>query len=171
MNGSSTTIRRAGNQETQRFRNFLWISMLMSLAIVFFGMQLMMVGPLKGRLDGIQSRLEMSESDMRKLVASRDAVWKTNDLLTSLQNQGRIAEQLKSTIGEIQALRARITQESQATAQAVASLESLLKMQNQLASSQKSTEMASATVASMKQLQEKILSGAGQTEVASSALD
>ena len=86
MNGS-TTIRRTANTELGGFRSFMWICMVMSLAVVFFGMQLMMVGPLKGRLDGIQARLQESESSMKKLVAGRDSVWKTNNLLSSIEEQ------------------------------------------------------------------------------------
>ena len=61
---TTTTIRRSQNQQNKSFRNFMWISMLMSLAVVFFGMQLMMVGPLKGRLDGIQTRLDLSDEHL-----------------------------------------------------------------------------------------------------------
>ena len=53
---TTTTIRRNSNNQQKGFRNFMWISMLMSLAVVFFGMQLMMVGPLKGRLDTKRDR-------------------------------------------------------------------------------------------------------------------
>ena len=61
--------------------------MLMSLGVVFFGMQLMMVGPLKGRLDTIQARMDSSENNMNKLVAARESVFRTNDLLTGLEDQ------------------------------------------------------------------------------------
>jgi hypothetical protein len=171
LNGSTTTIRRAADRDAQGFRNFMWISMLMSLAIVFFGMQLMMVGPLKGRLDGIQSRLELADGDMKKLVASRDSVWKTNDLLTSLQSQTRMTDQLKVSLSEIQTLREQITTESRSTAEAIAALDGLLNLQNQLVSSQSTTHQASQEIDAIRQLQEKIVQSSGQTEVASNSLD
>ena len=70
MTTTTTTIRRSQNQQNKSFRNFMWISMLMSLAVVFFGMQLMMVGPLKGRLDSIQTRLDLSDEHLNKIAGT-----------------------------------------------------------------------------------------------------
>ncbi|MBC7965052.1 MAG: hypothetical protein H7Z17_03920, partial [Fuerstia sp.] len=119
MNGS-TTIRRNANSELGGFRSFMWICMVMSLAVVFFGMQLMMVGPLKGRLDGIQARLEESEGSMKKLVAGRDSVWKTNNLLTSIEEQASHVQKVEKSLADIQNLRSSVQREAEAANVALA---------------------------------------------------
>ncbi len=171
LNGTSTTIRRSANQEIKGFRNFMWMSMLMSLAVVFFGMQLMMVGPLKGRLDGIQSRLENSEKNMSKLVAARDSVWKTNDMLSGLQEQAGRLDQLKTSIADIQTLRNRVQNEAEAATIALSAVDRIVAVQNRIISEQQLTQQASQQLASLHQLQSAIIRGSEQTDVAVNSLD
>ena len=88
---TTTTVRRNSNLQIRNFRNFMWISMLMSLAVVFFGMQLMMVGPLKGRLDGIQTRHDLIDQSLRQLVTTHDGVKAQPEPTLNLPSRDSIA--------------------------------------------------------------------------------
>ncbi|MFN9718136.1 MAG: hypothetical protein ACK58L_05540 [Planctomycetota bacterium] len=171
MNGTTTTIRKHSDQEMRGFRSFMWMSMVMSLGVVFFGIQLMMVGPLKGRLDNIQARLNVSESNMGKLVAARESVFRTNDLLTTLNEQAGRLDDLQSNIASIETLRSTVTKESEAASSALAALEQMKKVQERLIATQQQTTQASAQLAAMSELQQAILNGSHSTEVAQNSLD
>ena len=145
--------------------------MLMSLGVVFFGMQLMMVGPLKGRLEGIQTRLDSSESSMKKLVASRDGVWKTNDLLTSLEEQSGRLESLKKSIAGIQTLRGTVQKEAEAASVALAALDRMSAVQQRIINEQPQTLQAAEQLTAIQELQKNIIHGSDSTDVASNSLE
>ena len=88
----------------------MWISMLMSLAVVFFGMQLMMVGPLKGRLDGIQTRHDLIDQSLRQLVTTHDGVKAHNSLVDTLLRNEEQMDKLRQRLNDFTALRNRIEQ-------------------------------------------------------------
>lgn len=168
---STTTIRRHSQHDDSSYRSFIWMSMLMSLAVVFFGLQLMMVGPLKGRLDGIQSRLEQSENSMRKLVANRGAVAATNDLLSGLQEQSTRLDSLRHSINSIQTLRTTLQQESESSSVAMAALDRMSGVQQRLLQQQGLTQRASASLQELEELQQAIITGTASTDVAATSLD
>lgn len=145
--------------------------MLMSLAVVFFGMQLMFVGPLKGRLDSIQTRLELSETSMKKLVSTRDTVWRTNDLLSGLDEQASRWGQLKDSLADMQNLRNRVTQEGQAATVALSSLDRISNVQKRLINEQDATQHAARHLAELHELRSRIIRGSDQTDVAVNSLD
>jgi prophage DNA circulation protein len=157
VNGSTTTIRRSSNPEFRGFRNFMGMSMVMSLAVVFFGMQLMMVGPLKGRLETIQTRMESTENNMNKLVAVRDSVFRTNDLLSSLEDQSSRLQSLEQSITDIKTLRTAIEQEAGAAQTALASIDKLSAVQQRIIETEAQTQKASAQFNAMHELQMAIL--------------
>lgn len=171
MNGISTTFRRSASSELREFRNFLGVAMLISLAVVFFGAQLLMVGPLRGRLDGIQSRLELSETSMKKLVSARETVWKTNDLLTGLEDQAAHLDQLRNGIAEIQTLRNRVQNEGESATIALAALDRMSTVQNRIIAEQQTTQQAAQHLSSLHQLQRNVIRAAEQSEVASNSLE
>ncbi len=170
MSGS-TTIKRNSNSELGGFRSFMWICMVMSLAVVFFGMQLMMVGPLKGRLDGIQARLEESEGNMKKLVAGRDAVWKTNNLLTSIEEQAGHLQKVQKSLADIQNLRSNIQREAESSAVAMAALDRISAVQDRLVASQQQTQQATVQVTRLDDLLTTIIHGTENAEVAANSMD
>ncbi len=170
MNGT-TTIRRNSNTELGGFRSFMWICMVMSLAVVFFGMQLMMVGPLKGRLDGIQARLEESEGNMKKLVAGRDTVWKTNNLLTSIEEQASHIQKVQKSFAEIQSLRGNIQREAESSAVAMAALDRMSAVQDRLVASQQQTQQATVQVTRLDDLLTTIIHGGENAEIAANSMD
>ncbi len=170
LNGS-TTVRRNANSEFGGFRSFMGICMVMSLAVVFFGMQLMMVGPLKDRLDEIQARLTESEGNMKKLVAGRDAVWKTNNLLTSIEEQASHIQKVQKSLGDIQNLRTGIQREAEASAAAMTALERMSAIQDRLISGQQQTLQATTQVAKLDELLTTIVHGSANAEVASNSMD
>ncbi len=145
--------------------------MLMSLGVVFFGMQLMMVGPLKGRLDSIQTRLDLSENSMNKLVAARDSVFKTNDMLTVLEDQSGKLEMLQKSISDIQALRQTIQQEADAAIVALAALDRISNVQTRLIATHQQTLQAATQVTAIEDLQKSIVQGSESTEIAANSLD
>ncbi len=145
--------------------------MLMSLAVVFFGVQLMMVGPLKGRLDGIQSRLESSEGNMKKLVAARDGVWKTNDLLTSLGEQTGRLESLRKSVADIQMLRNAIQKEAEVSGVALAAVDRISAVQQRIIQEQSQTALAADQLTAISELQESIIHGSDTTEIAANSLE
>ena len=171
LSGSTTTVRRSSNQELRGFRSFMWMSMLMSLGVVFFGMQLMMVGPLKGRLEGIQARLDSSEGNMKKLVSARDGVWKTNDLLTSLQQQSGQLASLKKSVADIQSLRSTIQKEAEAANIALAALDRMSAVQQRILNGQQQTLQAATQLTAIEEVQKSIIHGSDATEVASNSLE
>ncbi|MEO2018726.1 MAG: hypothetical protein ABGZ53_30625 [Fuerstiella sp.] len=168
---TTTTIRRSQNQQNKSFRNFMWISMLMSLAVVFFGMQLMMVGPLKGRLDGIQSRLDLADEHLNKIVGTRNNVWEANDLLSSLQDQHNKLGDMRVAMTQIGDLRKSLEKESESATSALTALDRMAAVQKRIIASRQQTEEAFGQVASLESLRDNILSGSGQTEVADNSLN
>lgn len=168
---NTTTIRRNSNQQNRSFRNFMWISMLMSLAVVFFGMQLMMVGPLKGRLDSIQTRLDLSDQNMQQLVGVQDGVLETNSLLEDLQEQSGRLEEMRVTMGRISALRNRVESEARSTPDALKQLEHLASLQKQVVAEAAQTDAALAQIARLDSLRDTIIGGSEQTDVADNSLD
>lgn len=171
MNGISTTFRRSAGSELREFRNFLGVALLMSLAVVFFGAQFLMVGPLKGRLDGIQSRLELSEVSMKKLVSARETVWKTNDLLTGLHDQAAQMDQLTDCLAEIRTLRNRVQNEGESATIALAALDRMSSVQNRIITEQQTTQQAAQHLSALHQLQRNVIRTAEQTDVASNSLE
>ena len=143
----------------------------MSLAVVFFGMQIMMVGPLQGRLETITSRLDDSEVSLRKLVGARDGVWRTNDLLTSLKDQTGRLEVLKDSIHDIQTLRNQVENEADAATVALAALDRMTTLQRRIVAEQQTTQNASRELTRMEELQQDILRNAEQLDVAANSFD
>ncbi len=171
MTTTTTTIRRSQNQQNKSFRNFMWISMLMSLAVVFFGMQLMMVGPLKGRLDSIQTRLDLSDEHLNKIAGTRGHVWEANDLLSSLQDQHSKLADMRVAMTHIGDLRRSLEKESESATAALTSLDQLSAVQKRIIASRQQTEDAFGQVADLERLRDAVLSGSGQTEVADNTLN
>jgi len=171
LNGSTTTVRRSSNPDLRGFRSFMWMSMLMSLGVVFFGMQLMMVGPLKGRLDSIQTRLDLSESSMNKLVAVRESVFRTNDLLTSLAEQSSQLQGLKDSIESIQTLNTTVRKEAKSADAAMVALNQITSIQSRLIGTEQQTLQAASRLNSIEELQKAIIDGTESTEVAANSLE
>jgi DNA repair exonuclease SbcCD ATPase subunit len=171
LNGiNQTTIQRHSASEVRAFRQYLWLSILMGLGVVFFGIQLLVVGPLKGRLDRIQTRLEKSESSMNRLVASGSTAGKTNDLLTSLNQQAGHLAGLRGSLAEIRALHDSVKQEGTAAAEAMTAVEQIAQVQDRLIAGKDRTTAAGEQLAAMEALQQAILDGAEGTEVADASL-
>jgi hypothetical protein len=167
---TTTTIRRSQNQQNKSFRNFMWISMLMSLAVVFFGMQLMMVGPLKGRLDGIQTRLDLSDEHLNRIAGTRGNVWEANDLLSSLEDQHSKLAGMRAALTQIGDLRRSLEKESDSATAALTALDRLATVQKRIIASRQQTNEAFEQVAGLENLRDAVLSGSGQTEVADNTL-
>ena len=127
-----TTFRRSTAQQLQGFRRFMSVSILMSLAVVFFSMQLMMVGPLKGQLDRIQKRLDLSDHSLKRLVSARDSVWRANDLLASLEQQADRLSKVDAAITSIETVRNRLARESSAAQESLAALDQIEAVNDQL---------------------------------------
>ncbi|MCX7387140.1 MAG: hypothetical protein NTX48_10795 [Planctomycetales bacterium] len=149
----------------------MWICMTMSLAVVFFGMQLMMVGPLKGRLDGIEARLAESDGNMKKLVAGRDSVWKTNNLLTSIEEQGSHLQKVEKSLADIQNLRSSIQREAESSSVALAALDRISTVQDRLVAGQQQTLEAATQVTKLDELLTSLIKGGENTEVAHNSID
>ncbi|HAD58619.1 MAG TPA: hypothetical protein DCG12_05215 [Planctomycetaceae bacterium] len=168
---TTTTVRRNSNLQIRNFRNFMWISMLMSLAVVFFGMQLMMVGPLKGRLDGIQTRHDLIDQSLRQLVTTHDGVKAHNSLVdTLLRNEGQM-DKLRQRLNEFTALRHRIDTEANAAQEAMKSLEAIAGVQNQVIDASDSTKQAVAELAQLEKLRTRVINSGEQTEVADNSFN
>jgi len=171
LNGiNQTTIQRQNHSEVRAFRQYLWLSILMGLGVVFFGIQLLVVGPLKGRLDRIQTRLDKSETSMSRLVAAGSAAGRTNDLLTSLNQQAGQLSTLRSSLSDIRALRESVEQEGVAAADAMASVQNISEVQDRLISGRDRTIAAGEQLSAMEALQQSILDGAEGTQVADASL-
>ena len=168
---TTTTVRRNSNQQIRNFRNFMWISMLMSLAVVFFGMQLMMVGPLKGRLDGIQTRLDLNDQSLRQLVGTHDGVKAHNSLVDSLQHQTGQMATLREQAAEFAALNNRLNSEAESSQEAMTAIDAMAGVQNRVIEAADSTGDAVAEVARIESLRTKIISGGKHTDVADNSFD
>lgn len=145
--------------------------MLMSLAVVFFGMQLMMVGPLKGRLDGIQTRLDLGDQNLKQLVGAQDGVTEANSLLTDLQEQSNRLIEMQQTIDRIASLRQKMESEAQAATLAMNELDKLTAVQERIIASREETDAAVAQIARLEELRTDIIDGQNQTQVADNSLD
>jgi len=150
-------------------RTLIGVSLLAGLAVVFFGMQILMVGPLQGRLQNIQARLDQSDRSMNKLVNSSSAAAQTNDLLSALDQQASSIEKLSRNIADIQALRHTISTEGVAAIDAMQAVEQIAAVQDRLIAENESTARALDAVDGLESLRRSILEGSAATEVADSA--
>ncbi len=147
------------------------ICIVMSLAVAFFGMQLLMVGPLTGRLDGIQARLNESDNNMKKLVAGRDSVWKTNNLLTSIEEQASQVQKAQKSLVDIQNLRNGILREAESSTVAMTALDRMSEVQDRVVAGQQQTLQASAQITQLDELLAAIIEGSENTVVANNSVD
>lgn len=145
--------------------------MLMSLAVVFFGMQLMMVGPLKGRLDGIQTRLDLADQNIRQLVGTQGGVLEANSLLSSLEEQSDKLSDVRTAVDDIAALRIRLEREADSATTAITELDRMVELQQRVIAARPQTESAVIQVAQLEALRDQIISGSGQTEVADNSFN
>ena len=165
-----TTLRRSGDNQMQGFRRFLSVSILISMAVVFFGMQLMMIGPLQGRLEEIQTRLDLTGHSMKRLVSARDTVWETNDLLTSLEDQAGHLSGLQNSIGEMAAVQNRLREVAQSSDTALNVLDQITEVQSRLAYCDGQITEAGTQLMRLEQLRDDLIRGTDRTEVADNSL-
>ncbi len=162
---------RSSGDDLRSFRAFFAVTMLIAAAVVFFGLQIMMVGPLKSQLSTIQARLDDSEKDMRKLVAERNQLWQTNDLLSSLQEQATKVKSIQASLTSLQNLREHVQKESQQTQKAMAAFNSISSLHKQLAAQDQHTKMALSQLDSLLTLRQSITDAGGKTDAALAAID
>lgn len=166
-----TSQSRSSGDDIRSFRAFFAVTMLIAAAVVFFGLQVMMVGPLKSQLSSIQARLDDSEKDMRKLVAERNQLWKTNDLLSSLQDQAKQVDSIHATLASMQTLREHVQKESLQTQNAIASFNSISALHKQLAAQGSQTKIASSQLDSLLALRQTVTESGDKTDAALAAID
>lgn len=165
------TSDRDPHKELRSFRTFFGVTILVATSVVFFGLQIMMVGPLKNQLDTIQSRLDDTEKDMRKLVAERNQLWHTNDLLSGLQDQAKSVKQIEATLSSIKTLRQQVEHESRETQRAMTAFNSIASLHKRLAAQDKHTEMALGELSDLIELRQSLLESGKDTSKAMAALD
>ncbi len=163
--------RRTGTEDARSFKTFFGVMMLLATAVVFFGLQVMMVGPLKSQLENIQSRLNDSEKNMRKLVAERNQLWRTNDLLSGLQQQSKTVAGIESTLASIRELREHVEHEAKATQQALAAFDSMAALHKQLAAQDAHTKMALSQLDDLIALRQSVIDAAADTQQAMAAVE
>lgn len=163
--------KRTSTDELKSYRTFFAVTSLIAMAIVFFGLQIMMVGPLKSQLEGIQSRLGKSEASMRKLVAERDELWRTNDLLSGLHAQAKQVQSIEATLTSIQALRQHVEHEAAETQKAITAFESIASLHKQLAAQEAHTAAALVELDELIALRQSIVESAKDTDAAIASLD
>jgi myosin heavy subunit len=145
--------------------------MIIAAAAVFFGLQIMMIGPLKSQLVSIQSRLDDSEKDMRKLVAERNQLWQTNDLLSGLQDQAEQIQHITATMTQIKQLRQHVEHEAMHTAKAINAFDSIAGLHKKLAAQDAHTRMAVNQLDDLLTLRESVVDVSKNTDEAMVALD
>jgi hypothetical protein len=172
-NMSHGRVRRGSERQHDNQNRFILTMAVMSLATIFFGMQLMMVGPLQRSLESIQSRLDLTDLDLRKLVSTRNHVWQTNDLLTSLQDQHEGLAAARETLLEIQNFQSEVIAKSHATADALAALQNIAGVQQQLIAQADSETLVSArkTLDQIQQFQSEVIAKSHGTTDALAALE
>lgn len=137
--------------------------MLMSMAVVFFGMQLMMVGPMKGRLEGIQAQLDSADGKINNLVGASDTASDTASMLSSLHN-------MESELDSLARLRQKIEMEVASSNEALTSLDRIAAVQQKIIASRQQTTVALAEIESLETLRDEVVSGSSQTDVADNTL-
>lgn len=165
------TSDRNGSHEIRSFKTFFTVTMLVASAVVFFGLQVMMVGPLKTQLETIQSRLDDTEHDMRKLVAERNQLWKTNDLLTALKDQAESVEDIRETLVSIRTLRQQVEKEAQQTQRAMVAFDSIVSLHKQLAAQDNQTQLALTQFDDLVALRQSVIDSAKDTDNAMKAIE
>lgn len=159
------------SDDLRSFRAFFGVTMLVAAAIVFFGLQIMMVGPLKSQLENIQARLDDSEKDMRKLVAERNQLWRTNDLLSGLQDQAAQIDNISATLTSIRGLREHVALEAKESQKALAAFNSIAALHKKLAAQDAHTEMALTQLDGLLALRQSVVDSSKDSDAAISALD
>ena len=163
--------KRSRTDDLKSFRTFFAVTMLVAASVIFFGLQIMMVGPLKNQLESIQARLDDSEKDMRKLVAERQQLWRTNDLLSGLQDQASQIEDISATLISIKGLREHVEHEAKESQKALAAFNSIAALHKRLAAQDAHTKMALDQLDGLLALRRNIVDSSEKTNDAMSALD
>lgn len=163
--------KKRGADDSRGFRVFFAGTMLIAAAVVFFGLQIMMIGPLKSQLVSIQTRLDDSDKDMRKLVAERNQLWRTNDLLSGLQDQADQIEHITATMTQIKQLRQHVEHEAMQTAKAINAFDSIAGLHKKLAAQDAHTEMALDQLDGLLALRQSVVDASKDTDHAMEALD
>ncbi|MFK7821468.1 MAG: hypothetical protein AB8G99_22320 [Planctomycetaceae bacterium] len=163
--------KRGSGDDSRTFRLFFTGTMLIAAAVVFFGLQITMIGPLKSQLGSIQDRLDDSEKDMRKLVAERNQLWRTNDLLSGLQDQAEQIEHITATMTQIKQLRQHVEREAMQTAKAINAFDSIAGLHKKLAAQDAHTKMAVNQLDELLALRQSVVEKSDETNAAMSALN
>lgn len=161
---------QTGN-DSKSFKAFFAVTMLVAAALVFFGLQIMMVGPLKDQLGTIQAKLQDNEKDMRKLVAERNQLWRTNDLLSGLKAQAKSVESIQQTLASINNLRDHVQHEAKQTQQALTAFNSIVTLHKQLAAQDAHTKLALEQLDGLLALRQSVIDTSSKTGKAIDALD
>lgn len=166
-----TSQGKKSSDDLRSFRTFFGVTILVAAAVVFFGLQIMMVGPLKSQLGSIQARLDDSEKDMRKLVAERNQLWRTNDLLSGLKDQAKQVETIQATLTSIQSLREHVQKEARETQKAIAAFDSIASLHKKIAAQEQHTEMALGQLDNLLALRQSVTDAGKETDAAMEAID
>ncbi len=77
-------------------------------------LQIFLIGPITAELRMVRREMATVRHDVNALVGQQDAVWRSSDLLTSLQQQEQRLAEASAALAEVERLRAGVLQEAQA---------------------------------------------------------
>ncbi|MDA1017619.1 MAG: hypothetical protein O3A00_24565 [Planctomycetota bacterium] len=158
------------SQEWSEQRRFSAAMLAVGLLVGFIGIYLMVVRPMKGRMDVVESRLLNVDREMDDLVGSQDDVWKTNNLLSSLKSQKLAVDGARDAIRTIRQFRAEIEAEAVKTEKAVSALEQIAMLQQSVIGQQEKTASAEVAFSGLVSLQQSLIESQARSAKAADAV-
>ncbi len=126
------------------------------LAIGFMGMYFTVTRPMSMRMQMVESNLSLMQTEMHQLVGTRDALWKTNDLLTGLRQQQRQLAEAEQSLVSMRRMKNDVISLAADHETAMQTLQGMETMQAALIENQSRIDQAEKALASMAMLQKNV---------------
>lgn len=135
-----------------------WGLILVSIAIGFLAMDIVLRRPLMQELASVKRELVTVKKSLHELVGVKDVAWESSHLLSALQAQKRQLESARAALGELREFRQSVETEAQQTGDAVASLDRIVELQKRVASQRESVVAVEQVLSDIVKLHERLLS-------------
>jgi len=127
------------------------------LAIGFMGMYFTVTRPMSKRMQMVESNLSLMQTEMHQLVGTRDALWKTNDLLTGLRQQQRQLAEAEQSLVSMRQMKNEVLSLASEQQSAMQTLQGMKSMQATLIKNQSSMDQSRKALASIAMLQKNMV--------------
>lgn len=120
--------------QTEIKKSFPWLPVITGLAIVYLGLQFLIVNPAQQELVAMQQRMQGMEKNLEQLVGVKENVWKTNDLLAAVRSQESQHQQLENALSKMKTFRIDVQAEAKRTENAMTEIRKIGQLHKEIAS-------------------------------------